>query len=37
VKLKLHSIIRGRYYLAGEEIADEDVPPNIGKYALSST
>jgi hypothetical protein len=35
VKLRVNYLSRGRYWHAGEEIPDEDVPPNIRKYALS--
>jgi hypothetical protein len=37
MKLKAHTILRGKYWPAGTEIPDEDVPPNIRKSALSST
>ena len=36
MRLRVHTILSGRYWKAGEEIPDEDVPPNIRKYALSS-
>jgi hypothetical protein len=33
VRLRYHSIVGGRYYLAGEEIPD--APPSFAKYAVS--
>ena len=35
MKLRVHFLSRGRYWKAGEEIPDEDVPPNVRKYAVS--
>lgn len=36
MKLRVHFLSRGRYWKAGEEIPDEDVPPNVRKYAIPS-
>jgi hypothetical protein len=35
VKLRVNYLSRGRYWTAGEEIPDEEVPPNIRKYAVT--
>ena len=35
MKLRVNYLSRGRYWTAGEEIPDEDVPPNIRKYAVT--
>jgi hypothetical protein len=35
VKLRYHTIVRGRYYRAGEDVPDEDVSPRLAKYAVS--
>ena len=35
VKLRVRSIIGGRYYKAGEDVPDELVSPAIAKYAVS--
>ena len=36
MKLRVHFLSRGRYWKAGEDIPDEDVPPNVRKYAVDS-
>jgi hypothetical protein len=36
VKLRVHFLSRGRYWKVGEDIPDEDVPPNVRKYAVDS-
>jgi hypothetical protein len=35
VRLSVSLINNGRYWKAGEEIPDEDVPPRIAKYAVN--
>jgi hypothetical protein len=37
VKLSVNFVGLGRYWKAGEEIPDEDVPPRIAKYAVTVT
>ena len=36
MKLRVHFLSRGRYWKAGEEIPDEEVPPNVRKYSTHS-
>jgi hypothetical protein len=37
LKLSVNFVGLGRYWKAGEEIPDEDVPPKIAKYAVTVT
>ena len=35
MKLRLHTIVGGRYFKSGEDVPDELVSPSIAKYAVT--
>ena len=35
MRLRVHTIVGGRYYKAGENVPDEEVSPTIAKYAVT--